>query len=79
MSELKHNKSINYNSFSEYCFHKDELPPETRHTVEVLLRVAGTNDCLEAEKVRYVKESKILVIMSLIIQNFHNQDFLYIV
>lgn len=30
---------------------KDELAPETRHTVEVLLRIAGTDDCLEAEKV----------------------------
>ncbi|MGB3649782.1 MAG: leucine-rich repeat domain-containing protein [Rivularia sp. (in: cyanobacteria)] len=51
MSELNQNKSFNYSSFSEFCFHKDELPAETRHTVEELLRVAGTDDCLEAEKV----------------------------
>ncbi|MEO0686102.1 MAG: hypothetical protein AAFY76_13955, partial [Cyanobacteria bacterium J06649_11] len=44
-------KSFNYSIFSEFCFHKDDLPPETRHTVEVLLRVAGTNDYLEAERV----------------------------
>ena len=51
MSQLNQNKSINCSSFSEFCFHKDELPPETRHTVEVLLRVAGTDDYLEAERV----------------------------
>ena len=51
MSELNQNQSFNYSSFSEFCFHKDELPPETRHTVEVLLKVAGTDDCLEAERV----------------------------
>ncbi len=51
MSELNKNKSFHYSSFSEFCFHKDELPPETRHTVEVLLEVAGTDDCLEAERV----------------------------
>ena len=50
MSELNQNKSINYSSFSEFCFHKDELPPETRHTVEVLLDIAD-DDCLEAEKI----------------------------
>lgn len=51
MSELNQNKSFNYSSFSEFCFHKDELPPETRHTVEVFLEVAGTDDILEAERV----------------------------
>ena len=51
MSELNQNKSFNYSSFSEFCFHKDDLPPETRHTVEVLLKVAGINDYLEAERV----------------------------
>lgn len=51
MSELNQDKSFNYSSFSEFCFHKNELPPETRHTVEVLLRIARTDDCLEAEKV----------------------------
>ena len=51
MSDLNQNKSFNYSSFSEFCFHKDELPAETKHTVEVLLRVAGTDDYLEAERV----------------------------
>ncbi len=51
MSELNQNKSINYSSFSEFCFHKEELAPETKHTIEVLLRVARTNDYLEAERV----------------------------
>ncbi|MEM1394755.1 MAG: DUF6745 domain-containing protein [Cyanobacteria bacterium P01_H01_bin.150] len=48
MSELNQNQSFNYSSFSDFCFHQDELPPETRHTVEVLLKVAGTDDYLEA-------------------------------
>ncbi|MEM7578495.1 MAG: hypothetical protein AAF316_01360 [Cyanobacteria bacterium P01_A01_bin.80] len=51
MSELNQNQSFNYSSFSDFCFHKDELPAETRHTVEVLLKVAGTDDYLEAERV----------------------------
>ncbi|MEL6459468.1 MAG: DUF6745 domain-containing protein [Cyanobacteria bacterium J06621_15] len=51
MSDLNQNKSFNYSSFSEFCFHKDELPAETRHTVEVLFKVAGTDDFLEAERV----------------------------
>jgi internalin A len=50
MSELIHNKSFNFSSFSEFCFHKDQLPPETRHTVEVLLDVA-CDDYEEAENV----------------------------
>jgi internalin A len=51
MSELNQNQSFNYSSFSEFCFHKNELSSETRHTVEVLLDVAGTDDYLEAERV----------------------------
>ncbi len=50
MSELNQNKSFNYSSFSEFCFHKGELPPETRHTVEVLLDIA-CDDYEEAENV----------------------------
>lgn len=60
MSELNHNKSFNFSSFSEFCFHKDELPPETRHTVEVLLDIAGTDDCLEAERVLLNEEGLFL-------------------
>ena len=50
MSKLNQNEYFNFKSFSEFCFHKDELPPETRHTVEVLLDVSS-NDYEEAERV----------------------------
>ena len=60
MSELNQNKSFNYSSFSEFCFHKNELPPETRHTVEMLLDIAGTDDYLEAERVLLNEEGLFL-------------------
>jgi internalin A len=42
---------INFTSFADWCKHKDSLSKEARHTVEVLLKKAGTSDCNEAEKV----------------------------
>ncbi|MEG3864114.1 leucine-rich repeat domain-containing protein, partial [Microcoleus sp. herbarium12] len=41
----------NFSSFADWCKHKDSLSESTRHTVEVLLKKAGTSDCNEAEKV----------------------------
>ncbi len=38
---------ISFNSFIEWCQQKSTLPKETKHTVEVLLKKAGTQDCLE--------------------------------
>jgi len=32
-------------TFADWCREKDSLSPEAKHTVEVLLRGAGTTDC----------------------------------
>ncbi|MGB3641080.1 MAG: leucine-rich repeat domain-containing protein [Rivularia sp. (in: cyanobacteria)] len=37
-------------TFTEYCQEKSTLPKETKHTVEVLLEKAGTQDCQQANQ-----------------------------
>jgi internalin A len=37
-------------TFADWCRQKDDLSPETKHTVEVLLKEAGTNDCGAADR-----------------------------
>ncbi len=37
-------------TFTEYCQQKSTLPKETKHTVEVLLKKAGTKDCQQANR-----------------------------
>ncbi|MEZ2277592.1 MAG: leucine-rich repeat domain-containing protein [Microcoleus sp.] len=32
-------------TFADWCHQKDDLSPETKHTVEVLLKIAGTTEC----------------------------------
>jgi internalin A len=51
MPEPQANQPIYFSSFADWCKHKDSLSKEARHTVEVLLKEAGTSDCNEAEKV----------------------------
>jgi internalin A len=34
----------NRRTFADWCRQKDDLSPETKHTVDVLLKEAGTND-----------------------------------
>jgi internalin A len=51
MSEPQANQPINFTRFADFCKHKNSLSKEARHTVEVLLKEAGTSDCNEAEKV----------------------------
>ncbi|MEG3896159.1 leucine-rich repeat domain-containing protein [Microcoleus sp. SVA1_B6] len=51
MPELQANQPINFSSIADWCRHKDSLSAEARHTVEMLLEIAGTSDCDEAEKV----------------------------
>jgi internalin A len=51
MPEPQANQPIYFSSFADWCKHKDSLSEEARHTVEVLLKEAGTSDCNEAEKV----------------------------
>ncbi|MDC0832125.1 hypothetical protein POG22_03755 [Geitlerinema sp. CS-897] len=38
-----------FDRFSDWCQNKEQLTPEARHTVEVLLEEAGTTECDRAE------------------------------
>ncbi|NJL65942.1 MAG: leucine-rich repeat domain-containing protein [Microcoleus sp. SM1_3_4] len=40
----------NQRTFADWCRQKDSLSPETKHTVEVLLEEAKTNDCDAADR-----------------------------
>ena len=51
MPEQQANQPINLSSFADWCKHKNCLTREARHTVEMLLEIAGTSDCDEAQKV----------------------------
>ncbi|MBD1930799.1 MULTISPECIES: leucine-rich repeat domain-containing protein [Cyanophyceae] len=48
MSEPQPNQTPNFNSFADWCLHKDSLSEAARNTVDVLLEEAGTSDCNEA-------------------------------
>lgn len=37
-------------TFADWCRQKADLSPETKHTVDVLLKEAGTNDCDAADR-----------------------------
>ncbi|MEP0757779.1 leucine-rich repeat domain-containing protein [Coleofasciculus sp. FACHB-T130] len=49
MSEPQQQQSPIFNSFADWCLHKDSLSEAARHTVEVLLEEADTWDCYEAD------------------------------
>ena len=51
MSEPQPNQPIICTSFGEWCFHKNSLSKEAKHTVEVLLKRAGTSYCYKAERI----------------------------
>lgn len=38
-----------FTTFAEWCFNRNTLPPQTQHTVEVLLQKAETEDCYVAQ------------------------------
>jgi internalin A len=38
-----------FTTFAEWCFNRNSLPPETQHTVDVLLQKAETEDCYAAQ------------------------------
>src|SRR4028119_1737846 len=40
----------NRRTFADWCRQKADLSPETKHTVDVLLEQAGTNDCDAADR-----------------------------
>ncbi|TAF00131.1 MAG: hypothetical protein EAZ79_03595 [Oscillatoriales cyanobacterium] len=50
MSEPQPNPA-NFSSFADWCLHKDSLSPEAKHTVEILLKCAGTSDINEANRI----------------------------
>jgi internalin A len=50
MSEPQPNPA-EFNSFADWCLHKDSLSKEARHTVELLLKKAGTSDINEANRI----------------------------
>jgi internalin A len=45
----KSNPNIITKSFTQWCLQKDTTPAETRRTIEVLLKKAGTTDCKKAD------------------------------
>ncbi|MEW6497809.1 MAG: leucine-rich repeat domain-containing protein [Cyanobacteriota bacterium] len=49
MSEPQQQQSPIFNSFADWCLHKDSLSDAARHTVEMLLEEADTWDCYEAD------------------------------
>ena len=51
MSRSQPNQPPTFTSFADYCLHKDSLTEAARHTVEVLLEIADTSDCNEAERI----------------------------
>ncbi len=51
MPEPQANQPINFTRFADWCKHKDSLSESARHTVEMLLKQAGTCDCNEADRV----------------------------
>ena len=36
-------------SFAQWCLQRESVPTATRHTIDVLLKEAGTNDCQQAD------------------------------
>jgi internalin A len=51
MSEDKQNQTTTFTTFADWCRHKDSLSKDARHTVEVLLKRAGTRECDEANRI----------------------------
>ena len=51
MSEQKPNEPMSFNRFADWCTHIDSLSEGARHTVEVLLKKAGTDDVEAAERI----------------------------
>src|SRR4028118_1931489 len=51
MSEKQPNELMSFSSFADCCRHIDSLSEEARHTVEVLLEQAGTDDPEGAQQI----------------------------
>jgi internalin A len=50
MSVSKSEREISFNSFSEWCLHRESLPQESINTIDLMLEVAGTYNCEEASQ-----------------------------
>ncbi|MFB2878900.1 leucine-rich repeat domain-containing protein [Floridanema aerugineum] len=64
MSETQSDLTKTFPTFADWCSHKDNICPAAKHTVEVLLKEAGTTDCHEAE----------LILMNRTKLNLHNNQ-----
>ena len=51
MSDKQPNEPMSFSSFADWCRHIDSLSEEARHTVKVLLEMAGTDDPEAAEQI----------------------------
>jgi internalin A len=51
MPQKQPNEPMNFSSFADWCRHIDSLSEGARHTVEVLLKKAGTDDAEAAETI----------------------------
>ncbi|MEG4456864.1 leucine-rich repeat domain-containing protein [Microcoleus sp. N9_A1] len=51
MSEKQPNELMSFSSFADWCRNIESLSESTRHTVEVLLKKAGTDDAQAAEQI----------------------------
>ncbi|MEG4329860.1 leucine-rich repeat domain-containing protein [Microcoleus sp. herbarium5] len=51
MSEKQPNEPMSFSSFADWCRHIDSLSVSARHTVEVLLEKAGTDDAQAADRI----------------------------
>jgi Leucine-rich repeat (LRR) protein len=51
MSSQQPSPVTTYIRFADWCLNFDSLSEEAKHTVELLLEIAGTSDCYEAEKI----------------------------
>jgi hypothetical protein len=51
MSEQKSGRSITFSSFADWYLQKDSLSQEAKHTVDILLKMLGTSDINEANRI----------------------------
>ncbi|MFB2923708.1 MULTISPECIES: leucine-rich repeat domain-containing protein [Aerosakkonema] len=51
MSSLQPKITKTFTCFADWCLHKDRLSKGAKHTIDVLLKIAGTSDCEEADRI----------------------------
>lgn len=50
LSATPDQETVTPRRFIDWCLNQTSLSPQTKHTVDVLLQVAGTQDCNQADK-----------------------------